>query len=147
MKKLITLFMLAGILFSPVITQAQDTTDTAADTAVEEAVVEPSAPVLVDDEVVVEEQGFHQVLKEKFIEGGVTFMTPILLCLILGLAVSLERIITLNLSSTNTKKLLAKVEDALETGGIEAAKRSEEHTSELQSRPHIVCRLLLEKKK
>src|SRR3989442_10970822 len=28
-----------------------------------------------------------------------------------------------------------------------AAKRSEEHTSELQSRPHLVCRLLLEKKK
>src|SRR5579872_7628896 len=27
------------------------------------------------------------------------------------------------------------------------AKRSEEHTSELQSRPHLVCRLLLEKKK
>src|SRR3989442_7401630 len=25
--------------------------------------------------------------------------------------------------------------------------RSEEHTSELQSRPHLVCRLLLEKKK
>src|SRR3989442_9500913 len=29
----------------------------------------------------------------------------------------------------------------------EAAERSEEHTSELQSRPHLVCRLLLEKKK
>src|SRR5690554_7572009 len=28
-----------------------------------------------------------------------------------------------------------------------AVTRSEEHTSELQSRPHIVCRLLLEKKK
>src|SRR5690554_7787348 len=28
-----------------------------------------------------------------------------------------------------------------------AKKRSEEHTSELQSRPHLVCRLLLEKKK
>src|SRR5436305_11572413 len=28
-----------------------------------------------------------------------------------------------------------------------AAERSEEHTSELQSRPHLVCRLLLEKKK
>src|SRR3989442_12514369 len=27
------------------------------------------------------------------------------------------------------------------------ADRSEEHTSELQSRPHLVCRLLLEKKK
>src|SRR5215813_14124387 len=28
-----------------------------------------------------------------------------------------------------------------------AGSRSEEHTSELQSRPHLVCRLLLEKKK
>src|SRR5690554_7632245 len=31
--------------------------------------------------------------------------------------------------------------------GIKAFGRSEEHTSELQSRPHLVCRLLLEKKK
>src|SRR3989442_15502382 len=31
--------------------------------------------------------------------------------------------------------------------GTRAAPRSEEHTSELQSRPHLVCRLLLEKKK
>src|SRR5690554_7470877 len=30
---------------------------------------------------------------------------------------------------------------------IEFMTRSEEHTSELQSRPHLVCRLLLEKKK
>src|SRR5690554_7326437 len=30
---------------------------------------------------------------------------------------------------------------------LEARVRSEEHTSELQSRPHLVCRLLLEKKK
>src|SRR5690554_1179455 len=146
MKKLITLFMLAGILFAPVISQAQDTTETAEETAVQPS-APASTPVLVDDDIVAEEQGFHQVLKEKFIEGGVTFMTPILICLILGLAVALERIITFNLSATNSKKLLAKVEDALETGGIEAAKRSEEHTSELQSRPHIVCRLLLEKKK
>src|SRR3989442_3312591 len=29
----------------------------------------------------------------------------------------------------------------------ERRRRSEEHTSELQSRPHLVCRLLLEKKK
>src|SRR2546422_6016747 len=32
-------------------------------------------------------------------------------------------------------------------GGLETKKRSEEHTSELQSRLHLVCRLLLEKKK
>src|SRR3989442_12780082 len=31
--------------------------------------------------------------------------------------------------------------------GRSGAVRSEEHTSELQSRPHLVCRLLLEKKK
>src|SRR5439155_21834438 len=31
--------------------------------------------------------------------------------------------------------------------GAPAARRSEEHTSELQSRGHLVCRLLLEKKK
>src|SRR5690554_7015649 len=30
---------------------------------------------------------------------------------------------------------------------MEPFRRSEEHTSELQSRPHLVCRLLLEKKK
>src|SRR5690554_7623289 len=31
--------------------------------------------------------------------------------------------------------------------GARSDRRSEEHTSELQSRPHLVCRLLLEKKK
>src|SRR3989442_2930012 len=31
--------------------------------------------------------------------------------------------------------------------GLDTGARSEEHTSELQSRPHLVCRLLLEKKK
>src|SRR3989442_11850095 len=31
--------------------------------------------------------------------------------------------------------------------GVFDAQRSEEHTSELQSRPHLVCRLMLEKKK
>src|SRR5690554_7362266 len=32
-------------------------------------------------------------------------------------------------------------------GHLDFEQRSEEHTSELQSRPHLVCRLLLEKKK
>ena len=112
--------MLAGVLLSPVISKAQDTTETTEDTA--EVTMQQTSPVVVEEDVVEEELGFHQVIKEKFIEGGPLFMTPILLCLILGLAVALERIITLNLSATNSKKLLAKVEDALETGGIEAAK-------------------------
>lgn len=68
------------------------------------------------------EKGFTQVLKERFIEGGPEFMGVVLLCLILGLAVAIERIIYLNLATTNTKKLTAAVEEALKTGGVEAAK-------------------------
>ena len=64
----------------------------------------------------------HQQLKVKFIEGGPGFMSVILLCLVLGLAISIERILYLNLATVNTQKLLKQVEDALHTGGIEAAK-------------------------
>jgi biopolymer transport protein ExbB len=64
----------------------------------------------------------HQQLKIQFIDGGPPFMTPIILCLVLGLAFCIERIIYLNLATSNTKKLLQNVEEALETGGIEAAK-------------------------
>jgi len=65
----------------------------------------------------------HNVLKDKFVQGGVTFMTPILIVLIIGLAVAIERIIYLNLATTNTDKLLKKVADALESEGIEGAKQ------------------------
>ncbi len=67
-------------------------------------------------------KGFTQVLKEQFIQGGPAFMGVVLLCLILGLAVAIERIIFLNMSTTNTEKLKQKVEDALASGGVEAAK-------------------------
>ena len=67
-------------------------------------------------------KGFTQVLKEQFIQGGAAFMGIVLLCLILGLAVAIERIIFLNLSTTNTAKLRDDVEEALKSGGVEAAK-------------------------
>ena len=67
-------------------------------------------------------KGFTQILKEQFIQGGPEFMGIVLLCLILGLAVAIERIIYLNLASTNSTKLKQQVEDALASGGIEAAK-------------------------
>ncbi len=69
-----------------------------------------------------EEVPFHQALKTKFIEGGPGFMALIILCLILGLAVCIERILYLSLSKTNTKKLLAAIEAALKEGGVEKAK-------------------------
>ena len=68
------------------------------------------------------DQPLHQQLKKLFIEGGAGFMALVLLCLIFGLAIAIERIITLSLAQTNTKKLLAKVEDALKEGGVEKAK-------------------------
>jgi len=71
---------------------------------------------------VAEDLGFHQELKKRFIEGGAGFMGIVLLCLILGLAIAIERIIYLNLSSTNSKKLTQEVEDALQSGGLDAAK-------------------------
>ena len=64
----------------------------------------------------------HQEIKEKFIEGGPGFMGIVLFCLIVGLALCIERIIYLNMASTNTKKLLDDMENALNSGGVEAAK-------------------------
>ena len=73
-------------------------------------------------EVTDESASFTQELKKRFIEGGPSFMGIVLICLILGLAISIERIIFLNLASTNTKKLTEGVETALSDGGVDAAK-------------------------
>ncbi|MDO6471449.1 MotA/TolQ/ExbB proton channel family protein [Maribacter sp. 1_MG-2023] len=78
--------------------------------------------LLLQDATPEAERGFTQLLKEMFITGGAGFMGIVLLCLILGLAVAIERIIYLNMASTNTAKLKQQVEDALASGGVEAAK-------------------------
>lgn len=69
-----------------------------------------------------DEGGFVFVLKEKFLEGGPFFMGIVLICLILGMALAIERIIYLNISTINTRKFLEEVEEALQNGGVEAAK-------------------------
>ena len=95
-----------------------DTTAMEEDTLAQEADVPPTTLEPEQEE----DQGFQQVLKEKFIEGDWKFMGIVLLTLIFGLALAIERIIYLNLSTTNTSKLLNKVESALESGGVEKAK-------------------------
>ena len=65
---------------------------------------------------------FHQTVKRYFIEGGAAFMASVLICLILGLALSIERIIYLNMATTNTKKLVEEIEEKLNKGGVDAAK-------------------------
>ena len=67
-------------------------------------------------------ESMHHILMQKFLEGGWGWMLPILLCLVIGLAVAIERILFLSLSTVNSKKLVASVEEALNKGGIEAAK-------------------------
>lgn len=144
MKRLIVHLMMAGIFTFGLsnLSMAQEEEGTSDTTQVEEAVVDSNAvaeePVEspaetgtiteeVSDEPVVEDS-FQKVIKDKFIEGGVTWMSPVLICLIIGLAIAIERIITLNLATTNTKKLLANVEDALSSGGVEAAKEVTKNT-------------------
>ncbi|MBO4737928.1 MAG: MotA/TolQ/ExbB proton channel family protein [Bacteroidales bacterium] len=128
MKKLVACLAFAGlfifgtnnVVMAQEATEPQASEQTENEAAVTEQPVAAAAPV-VEEEVVVEKP-FNQVLKDKFIEGGVGFMTPILLALILGLALVIERTIYLNLATTDTKKLLAGIEEALKNGNVEKAK-------------------------
>lgn len=66
--------------------------------------------------------GVFQMLKEKFIEGDWFFMSFVLVTLILGLAFCIERIITLNIATTNTSKLISQIDERLAEGDLEGAK-------------------------
>jgi biopolymer transport protein ExbB len=109
MKKLLSLLALAGFLTfgTSAYVNAQEATPAAG---------KPAAGATIEDKT------FHQGIKEKFIEGDPIWMAPVLICLIIGLAICIERIIYLNMASTNTVKLLNNVEQALASGGVEAAK-------------------------
>jgi len=126
MKKFIAFLFLAGFLsfaFTQVL-HAQGTEEVATEEVAAVDSIEEATPVSIEDlpVPVTEGQSFHQILKEKFIEGGSEFMLVILICLILGLALCIERILYLNLSTTNTQVLLSKIEEALANGGVNAAK-------------------------
>ncbi len=99
--------------------QAEATTEQVEKQAVDTSSAEEAASVAEKSENGI--VALHKTLKTKFIEGGAGFMAATLLCLVFGLALCIERIIYLSLSKTNTKVLLAKIEEALKNGGIEAA--------------------------
>ncbi|MCK9324376.1 MAG: MotA/TolQ/ExbB proton channel family protein [Bacteroidales bacterium] len=125
MKKLalIAIFGMLAFGASSLVLQAQEEPTSPIDTSVVSTPPETVAEVITEAAAPVEEdKSMHQVLKEKFIEGGAGFMGIIALCLILGMAVSIERIIYLSLATTNSSKLLNRIEKALEEGGVEAAK-------------------------
>ena len=64
----------------------------------------------------------HQVLMQKFLEGGWGWMLPVLVCLVIGLAVAIERMLFLSFSNINTKKFIESFEKTLNEQGVEAAK-------------------------
>ena len=66
------------------------------------------------------DEGTINMLVERFNEGG-EFMWPVLICLIVGLALALERVITLNLSDVNTRQFMQDVKQSLDEGGVAAA--------------------------
>lgn len=116
MKKFFVFLAAMGIMaFSAQYVAAQNPAEDSTEQAVD-------ATEANSEEATEEGVPMHQAIKTKFIEGGVGFMAAIIACLILGLAIAIERILFLNLSTVNYKKLLAKIETALNEGGIEAAK-------------------------
>ena len=92
----------------------------AADSAVAEAPVaeEPETVAAPEEET----KSFHQMLKEKYIQGGAGWMTPVLLCLIFGMAIVIERILYLNMANTNVQKLLEGIEGYVQKGDYKGAK-------------------------
>ena len=126
MKKLFLIVAVAIFSLGTVNAFAQETTtpateETAVVEEVEETAATETAETPASETQLAEGQPMHQVLMQKFLEGGWEWMLPVLLCLVFGLAVAIERMLYLSLSTINSKKLIAQVEEALKKGGIEAA--------------------------
>jgi biopolymer transport protein ExbB len=132
MKKVFAVMSIVGLLtfanFNGVMAQDATTTEATEQVA---AAADSAAPAEAVAETATEEaapaaeettKSFHQVLKEKYIQGGAGWMTPVLLCLIFGMALVIERILYLNMATTNVKKLLNGIEDNVKSGNYEAAK-------------------------
>ncbi len=139
MKKLFALIVVTGMLSmlassvsfaqepeaaeEPAAEQVDSTAVVDAEVVDAEVAMEETAAIAEEDTGEAEpETSLHKQVKRLFIEGGATFMGFVLLTLIFGLALAIERIIYLNLSTTNTDKLLEKIEEALASGGVDAAK-------------------------
>ena len=134
MKKVFALMSIVGLLtfanFNQAMAQDKDAAATteqvaatdeapAADAVVaEEAPAEEAAAAASEDDT----KSFHQMLKEKYIQGGAGWMTPVLLCLIFGMALIIERILYLNMATTNVKKLLDGIEENAKSGNWQGAR-------------------------
>lgn len=113
MRKLVNTFLIAMalLLVSPIAVQAG-----------KEPVKTEKTEVVSGAEAQEEGNDLHQVIKEKISQGGIEFMSIVLICLIIGLIIAVERVITLSMSSSNVKKLMNDVGETLQNKGVEEAK-------------------------
>ena len=129
------IFMSLGISYS----QSEEMNDSTSDEKMDTMIVEETPMNAeeqaekvpqIKEETVEPSPSFHQILKTKFIEGGAGFMGIVLLTLILGLALCIERIIYLHAAgSTSNEDLLESIANALKKGGVKEAKEICRNTS------------------
>ncbi len=132
-KQKIAFFVISFLLMSvtPVMAQgenAQKAQTEAAAAALDTSAIDSTSLLLdeaaaeMDDSTAVADGGAYTQLKKKFTDGGVWFMSLVALCLIIGLAFCIERIIYLTMSEIDAKKFMVRLEEKLKTEGVEAAK-------------------------
>lgn len=120
----ITILVLGMLLVSTAVTAADTISstvlsDTTTSVMLDEAFLEMADTTSVD---AIANESMYTQLKNKFVEGGAGFMSLVALCLIIGLAFCIERIIYLSLSEINAKKFMQDVEQKLVSEGVESAK-------------------------
>ena len=129
MRRITILLMIAMLTVTPVVTAQEsavpDTVTLVTDSTAQDSVLTTT----VDDEALEaaesddeEAGGFHKLLKTKFIDGNVGFMSLVALALVLGLAFCIERILYLMMSEIKAKKLMEDIESRLAEGELEGAK-------------------------
>ena len=133
-KQKIAFFVISFLLMSvtPVMAQGENAqkaqTEAAAATGLDTSAIDTTSLLLdeaaaeMDDSTAVADGGAYTQLKKKFTDGGVWFMSLVALCLIIGLAFCIERIIYLTMSEIDAKKFMVRLEEKLKTEGVEAAK-------------------------
>jgi transporter, motA/tolQ/exbB proton channel family protein len=142
MKKVIACFVIfATILFAcPLGSVAQNNTatqqkpnavntvskDAQGSDALDELEAESNVPQA--QKASADNMGFHQLLKQKFIDGNAGFMSLVALALVLGLAFCIERIIYLSLSEIDAKRFMGKLTDLIVANDIEQAKEFSRNT-------------------
>ena len=142
MKKVIACFVIfATILFAcPLGSVAQNNTatqqkpnavntvskDAQGSDALDELEAESNVPQA--QKASADNMGFHQLLKQKFIDGNAGFMSLVALALVLGLAFCIERIIYLSLSEIDAKRFMGKLTNLIVANDIEQAKELSRNT-------------------